>query len=282
MVTGLDKLRAGQRNWSLSKAGKIYLQFRSFFFDPLALLEKLRAAPYYIANWVEYRRRNRNPKFRIRIGELLFMTRDRFASAGTAKGHYFLQDLWAARHLYGRGVREHMDVGSRVDGFVAHVLTFCRVTYVDLRPLPAALENLEYRQGSLLDLPMEDSSVRSLSCLHVLEHVGLGRYGDPVDPEGYLRAAAELARVLAPGGVLLLSTPIGQERLCFDAHRVFDPGTVAEAFRGLDLLEFHLVDDDGLRILLEASFEAARKCDYGCGLFVFSKLAGGGNGRVRP
>jgi SAM-dependent methyltransferase len=120
-------------------------------------------------------------------------------------------------------------------------------------------------------MPFDDDSVPSLSSLHVIEHIGLGRYGDTVDPNGYLKAAAELCRVLAPGGRLLLGTPVGRERVCFDAHRVFDPETIVQAFEELVLAEFLLIDDAGRGVIAGASFEQARRCEYGCGLFVFEK-----------
>ena len=248
-----------------------YNHFRLFFFDPRAVMNAWRGVPYYFANAVRYRRMNRDAAFRIRLADLYCMSQDRFGDAGTARGHYFFQDLWAARRLFGQGVRQHVDVGSRVDGFVAHALAFCQVTYVDLRPLPSQVEGLEFRRGSLMRLPFADDSVASLSCLHVLEHVGLGRYGDPVDPDGYVRAAKELVRVLAPGGTLLLGTPLGRQRLCFDAHRIFDPQTVLDAFAPLKLAEFALVDDAGLALQPNASLEQARRCRYGCGLFALTK-----------
>jgi SAM-dependent methyltransferase len=200
-----------------------------------------------------------------------YRSHDRFASAGTAEGHYFYQDLWAARLLLENHVKEHVDVGSRLDGFVGHILPFCRVCYVDIRPLNVQLEGFEFRRGSILEMPFEDNSISSLSSLHVIEHVGLGRYGDRVEPDGYVRAAKELARVLAPNGCLLLGTPVGKERLCFDAHRIFDPQTVVDAFGSLRLVEFSLIDDKGQGILRNATFDQAKSCSYGCGLFVFKK-----------
>ena len=113
----------------------------------------------------------------------------------------------------------------------------------------------------------------SLSCLHVIEHLGLGRYGDPVDPEAFRLGAAELCRVPTPGGHLLLGTPVGRERLCFDAHRVFDPATIVSAFADLTLAEFNLITDAGDIIQANASFDDARACTYGCGLFVFTRPA---------
>jgi SAM-dependent methyltransferase len=250
---------------------QLYYWFRSFLFDPVVFINRCRAVPYYVIHWIQYSRRNQDRRFGIKLGDVLYTSADRFAGAGTAKGHYFFQDLWAAQYLYERRVIEHVDIGSRLDGFIAHLLVFSRVVYVDLRPLASEVKNFEFRQGSIVDLPFDDDSVISLSCLHVIEHIGLGRYGDPIDPNGYLKAAQELARVLAPGGILLLSTPVGREHLCFDAHRVFDPQTIVEAIRPLQLKEFHLIEDQGLRIVANASFETARRCDYGCGLFVFTK-----------
>jgi len=258
---------------SISQMRKIYYSFRSFFFDPIYTINKLRAWPYFLSHWIKYFRANRTTSFRIRVSDLLFTSADRFAGAGTAKGHYFFQDLWAAQSIFERQVKEHVDVGSRVDGFIAHLLIFCHVVYVDLRPLEAEVENLEFRQGSIVQLPFSDGSVTSLSCLHVIEHIGLGRYGDPVDPNGHQLAARELARVLATGGKLLLATPVGRERVCFDAHRIFDPQTIVEAMQPLNLVEFHLIDDQALSIIKNASFDAARRCEFGCGLFVFTKQA---------
>lgn len=251
----------------------VYSQFRSFFLDPRQIAQKWRALPYYMMNGLKYRRLNKSRAFKIRLRDVLYCTADRFANAGTASGHYFWQDLWAARLLYANDARQHVDVASRLDGFVAHILSFCRVVYVDLRPLPNEVEGLEFRQGSLLSLPFSDNSVSSLSCLHVLEHIGLGRYGDLVDPEGCRKAAKELVRVLAPNGILLLGTPVGRERLCFDAHRIFDPQTVLECFAPLKLDQFSLVDDSGNGILANASFEQARRCEYGCGLFALRKTS---------
>lgn len=248
-----------------------YNLFRCFLFDPREVFRNWYALPFYVVNAWKYGRLNRQSSFRIRLRDLHCATKDRFFSAGTARGHYFWQDLWAARYLFDSGVREHVDVASRIDGFVAHTLPFSRVTYVDLRPLPEEIEGLEYRQGSLADLPFPDSTVKSLSCLHVLEHIGLGRYGDPLNPMGYLEAAKELVRVLAPGGRLLLGTPVGKERLCFDAHRIFDPQTILDSFQPLNLVDFCLIDDSGSRILPAASLEQARECSYGCGLFIFEK-----------
>ncbi len=157
---------------------------------------------------------------------------------------YFYQDSWAARRILATGAEEHVDVGSRID-FVGILSASLPVTFVDFRPLKVTLPNVKTLTGSILELPFADGSVSSLSCLHVIEHIGLGRYGDPLDPQGTKKAAAELARVLAPGGNLFVGVPVGRERLCFNAHRIHAPRTILDYFASLKLREFSCVVGEG-------------------------------------
>lgn len=245
--------------------------FSTFFFDPLRLIANLRAVPSYWRNLLVYSSKNIGSAFRLRHASLFFTTYDKYLPAGSIYSHYFFQDLWAANMIHANNPGEHVDVGSRLDGFVAHVLPFCQVNYVDIRPLVANVQNLTFTQGSILCLPFADGSLKSVSCLHVIEHIGLGRYGDEVDPDGHVKAASELSRVLAKDGMLLIGTPTGKEKLFFDAHRVFDPITIKKIFGDLELCEFHLIDDQARGIHFNASFEMARTCTYGCGLYVFKR-----------
>ncbi|MFN7696864.1 MAG: hypothetical protein ACK5U8_03135, partial [Deltaproteobacteria bacterium] len=144
------------------------------FSDLRALPATLAEVPWFLRSRRDYRSRTSEPVPWLDTYPAFL---DRRASAGTAKGHYFHQDLWAARKVHASRVEDHVDVGSRVDGFVAHCACFTSVTYVDIRPLEARVPNLRSRVGSVVALPFADRSVRSLSCLHVVEHVGLGRYG---------------------------------------------------------------------------------------------------------
>jgi SAM-dependent methyltransferase len=138
---------------------------------------------------------------------------------------------------------------------------------VDIRPLQVELPNLTPLEGDVAnELPFAAASVSSLSCLHVAEHVGLGRYGDVLAADGTARACAELARVLAPAGNLFFSLPVGKPRVCFNAHRIHAPRQILDYFASLELVEFSVVGDD-YRLHLNADPDEAARLDYGCGLF---------------
>jgi hypothetical protein len=158
---------------------------------------------------------------------------------------YFHQAGWAARHIGERRPSTHHDVGAE-PAFLATLTGFTEVVSIELRPLATSMPRLTTQHGDLLDLAIDDHTVESLSCLHVLEHVGLGRYGDTVDPAGTAKAARDLSRVLAPGGALYVSLPIGgDERVEFNAHRVHSVGSILEMFGELSLTDFAIVDDAG-------------------------------------
>lgn len=193
--------------------------------------------------------------------------------AGIARGHYFHQDLWVAKRIFRDAPREHWDVGSRVDGFIAHLLVFREVVFVDVRELSGSAAGLRSVIGSVNALDIPDASLLSLSCLHVLEHVGLGRYGDLIDPAGHEAGARELSRVLAPSGILYFSVPIGRERLEFNAHRIFAPGSVIALFPELVLEEFAAIDDSG-ELVEGCSPDEFLDAAYACGIFVFRRPDG--------
>jgi SAM-dependent methyltransferase len=181
--------------------------------------------------------------------------------------HYTHQDAWAAREVYRQRPEHHVDVGSRFS-FVVGLTAFVPVTFVDLRPVDVDIPGLEVRAGTVLDLPFEDGSVESLSCLHVAEHIGLGRYGDPLDPRGTQRAARELERIVRPGGRLYFSLPVGEPRTEFNAHRVHHPVELLTYFPRLRLASFSGVDDAGRwRDPLEPRDLCGAR--WGCGFYTF-------------
>lgn len=161
-------------------------------------------------------------------------------------GHYFLQDLTVARWIREAQPTRHVDVGSRIDGFIGHLAVFREVEVIDIRPAPGEVKGIVFHQLNMMeDLPERWlGCTDSLSCLHTIEHFGLGRYGDPIDPDGHLKGLEQLKSMVAQGGRLYLSTPIGPQRIEFNAHRIFSAATVLGWFAdGWEIERFAVIDD---------------------------------------
>lgn len=195
-------------------------------------------------------------------------------------GAYFVQDLTVARWIRDAGPERHVDVGSRIDGFVANVATFREIEVLDIRPAPGEVAGVIFHQLDLMDdLPTKwIGCTDSLSCLHTIEHFGLGRYGDSIDPDGHLKGLAQLKRMVAPGGLIYLSTPIGPERVEFNAHRIFAAETLLSWFADGWKIERFAVIDDEVRVRESVDWrgpEVARHfgCQAGVGIVVARNTA---------
>lgn len=187
--------------------------------------------------------------------------------------HYVLHTAWAARILAEEKPSKHVDISSSLY-FCAISSAFVPTEFYDYRPANLGLDNLVSKHGDLTSLPFEEGSVHSLSCMHVVEHVGLGRYGDPVDPAGDLAAISELKRVLAANGTLLFVVPVGKPKVEFNAHRIYSYEQIVNYFEGLTLIEFALIPDserDGT-LIRHANPEMVSRQSYACGCFFFKKL----------
>jgi SAM-dependent methyltransferase len=199
---------------------------------------------------------------------------DRTAGTGIDT-HYFYQAIWAFRSIAERDIQFHIDVGSQVN-LVGILTTVIPVVFLDIRPFSAQLSNYSGVAASFLALPFRDETVPSISSLHVIEHIGLGRYGDPIDPLGSIKAAKELVRVLAPGGLAYISVPIGRPRVQFNGQRIFAVTDVLKLFGGLKLVQMAMVDASG-KYYGEVKSESAdinelgQGSDFGLGLFCFQK-----------
>ena len=246
---------------------QVYRSVRPFF-DPRNALDAIRSYPKYLADLSQYRRMlPPDPEREFHFYPVLGEDTPRTAFSA----HYLYMGDWALRRVLANPAPAHVDVGSQVH-WVASVAASKPITFIDIRPAEMNIPDLQGKSGSLMALPYRDQELASLSCLHVIEHIGLGRYGDPLDPEGTHKSVRELARVLAPGGTLLVALPVGRTQLFFNAHRVHRPSRIVGWFaaEGLTLKSFAAVNDadEYLRQANPADYETA---DYACGMFEFTR-----------
>lgn len=211
------------------------------------------------------------PRFRVKWEDRFQCMGDRH-SATTFDRHYVYHPAWASRILAQTKPDFHVDISSTLN-FCAIVSAFIPVKFYDYRPADLRLGNLSSEKADLMALPFADNSIPSLSCMHVIEHVGLGRYGEPLDPDGDLKAISELKRVLSPGGTLLFVVPVGKPRVLFNAHRIYSYEQIMSYFKELELREFALIPDEAKDggLIHGASKAMADLQDYGCGCFRFYK-----------
>jgi Methylase involved in ubiquinone/menaquinone biosynthesis len=184
--------------------------------------------------------------------------------------HYIYHPAWAARRIFATTPEKHIDISSKLD-FVTMLSAFLPVEFYDYRPANIALPGLRCCHADLMALPFENNSIKSLSCMHVVEHIGLERYGDPLDGQGDLKAIRELIRVLALGGSLYFVVPMGEmARIQYNAHRIYTYKQVLSYFGLLSLEDFAFITDDG-EFIEKASEDTLVGSKYGCGCFHFIK-----------
>ena len=203
---------------------------------------------------------------------------DKGDSAGYIKNPYFSQDLYVAQKIYVNKPQKHVDIGSRLDGFVAHVAVFREIEVFDIRPLQSNLHNIIFTQTDFTDgdiLPKDYCD--SVSCLHALEHFGLGRYGDCIDPEGHLKGFSNITKLLKPGGTFYFSVPMGVQRIEFNAHRIFGmPYLMNWVMKDYSITSFAYIDDECILHkeveLTEANIASSFGCNHGCAIFELKKI----------
>lgn len=225
----------------------------------------------FIADWLQFRK-----QYTGRL-EWLPCLHDWYEEGGVARGEYFWQDLYVARKIYVANPSKHVDIGSRIDGFVAHIASFREIEVFDIRSITANVPGMIFKKVDLMSsagLPTEYCD--SLSCLHALEHFGLGRYGDPIDALGHEAGLRNMSRILKSSGKFYLSVPVGIERVEFNGHRVFDPNTIVRlaAENGLVLESFASVGPTGelaQAMSPENDFKILSGERYALGIFVFVK-----------
>lgn len=239
-------------------------------FDPRLMLRTFGGLPGYARDFFRFRASYK--------GRLEFMPclQDWYEEGGTTKSEYFWQDLFVARKIFESKPKTHVDIGSRVDGFVSHVASFREIEVFDVRPITSQIPGVKFKQANLME-PLDTTIdyCDSLSCLHALEHFGLGRYGDPIDPFGHEAGLRNMVKILQQDGLFYLSVPIGIARVEFNAHRVFEPHEIIRlAEDNCLLLEgFAWVQSGVLTESVDTykDFDSLASTRYALGIFTFRK-----------
>lgn len=258
-------------NYTITWIIKNITSLSTFFGLGLSRIIFFRHYPKYLANYNEYRR----------LGGVVthrkIILNDYYDQAGSASGHYFHQDLLVASFIHKKNPARHIDIGSRIDGFVAHVASFRSIEVLDMRDLDLiAHSNITFVKADMMKKDSGQESIAdSISCLHAIEHFGLGRYGDPIDPKGHIKGFNNILRMLRPNGTLYISFPIGRKNeVHFNAHRVFHPKDIftwAE-FNNIGLERFDYVDDEGQLHRNINLNNVEVNLIYGCGIYTFRKI----------
>ena len=258
-------------NYHKKLARLYWILITQFGIDPQKLFRSIKGIPRYVKDLLHFKS---NYKGRI---ELVPCLHDWSEEAGVTTDEYFRQDLLVARFIFSNNPKKHVDIGSRIDGFVAHVASFRELEIFDVRPVTAYIPGVTFKQANLMNPVKEmEGYCDSLSCLHALEHFGLGRYGDPVDPHGFESGLKNMTRLLCSHGIFYLSVPIGVDRVEFNANRVFDPRIIINLAtkNSLKLTALNVVYPGGIVKSIEVTEENLTELAnsrYSLGIFTFIK-----------
>ena len=221
----------------------------------------------FFGEYLDFKKKNDN-RFSVKLKDVYPCLGDKLPATPFDQ-HYIYHPAWAARILAKTRPAYHVDFSS-ILSFGSIVSAFIPIKFYDYRVVNLQLSNWESGFADLNKLPFETDSQPSISCMHTVEHIGLGRYGDPLDAKGDLKAINELKRIVQPGGDLLFVTPVGRSRIEYNAHRIFSYEQVVDYFAPLRLMEFSLVPDGG-GLIENASKDLVHQQEYGCGCFWFKK-----------
>jgi len=245
---------------------------RSIKIDVFLILKAMKFFPIYIIEKINYTQREDLASWPVNYFPIL---EDRHSESASL-GEYFWQDLFVAKKIITSNPKRHIDVGSRIDGFIAHLACSRGVEVFDIRPLSAQIENVKFTQWDITKPEGKYFSISDcVTCLHTLEHIGLGRYGDVLDSKGWEKGLASLAQLLQPEGRLWISVPVGKQRVEFNAHRIFSPLTIIDSANkcNLNLEEFYYLEGENFNISKDWEQDMARlsQQNYMLAIFLFKR-----------
>ncbi|MBF0430913.1 MAG: DUF268 domain-containing protein [Fibrobacteria bacterium] len=258
---------------------RLYFWMSLLGFNPSRTIKSMLNLPSFFVQLMQLKKQGATSAHFWPMGKITPFFDDKSSQSGNIGGYYFNQDLLVANKIFKQNPQKHVDVGSRIDGFVAHVASFRTIEVFDIRPLQCDTHSIKFVQADLMQVDDKfNNYCDSLSCLHALEHFGLGRYGDPISYEGYIKGFKNLYTFLKPDGKFYFSVPIGPQRIEFNAHRVFSIRHLLFLFKDkFTIDDFSYVDDSGQLHknvpLRKQEMDNNFNCTYGCGIFELSKCS---------
>lgn len=203
---------------------RIYILFSEFGFDFYKMFLTPISITRYLKNLFLFKKelkKNKSENFKI---ELIPRLNDHNQIAGGYENEYFITDLFISQYISKEspGIESLLDVGSRVDGLVSHISCFREITIIDIRDVPSKFKNIKSMK---LDMTQNfkmngRKKYDAITSNHAIEHFGLGRYGDPVDFNGHIKAIKNIHKLLKEEGLFILGVPYSKEnKIFFDCHR---------------------------------------------------------------
>ena len=250
--------------------------FNNYAYKCIKILIKTALSPWFWKDYLKYKKENK--RFPINFFDIFPILKEKTKTTDF-DSHYVYHVAWAIRKVLEikqkENIEKHLDFSSSLH-FSANLSAFLPVDFYDYRPANLSLSNLNSKEADLTNLNnFKDNSINSLSCMHVVEHIGLGRYGDPIDTEGDIKAINELKRICEIGGNIIFVTPVGKQRIQFNAHRIYAFKTILNLFgEDFELKEFSLVKDDHNfleNVSISEAEDIVSRQNYGCGCFWFVK-----------
>jgi len=237
----------------------------------MKFIKRLKNKTKFINDLTLFKSTITNVRFELRKKDFLKCMDEKIPETGFDR-HYVYHSAWAIRKLVETSPEVHIDIASQIY-FIATASAVVPIEYYDYRPPKIILPNLKVDKADLSRLQFESNSINSLSCMHVVEHIGLGRYGDPIDYDGDLKAINELKRVLAKDGNLFFVVPVGKEaKIQYNAHRIYSYNQILEYFSDFILCEFSFIKSYGdTSIYKNPTLDIINEENYGCGCFWFKK-----------
>lgn len=247
---------------------KIYIFLYNIGLSPLKLVNLIYIFNYFF-NLIEFLRKGG------KIKKIFIILGDHKEKSGIIDKHYFLQDIVIANKVFINKPIKHIDIGSRLDGFVSHLASFRKVEVFDIRKNVINHSNILFNQLDITK-PLDNSMYNysdSVSCLHSIEHFGLGRYGDTIDPIGHIKGFENLLNLTKKNGILYISFPIANKSSTeFNAHRIFEVKEIFNWSKNFELVSFDYIDDNGKLFLNQNINFHDKNIFYGCGMYVLKKL----------